>query len=216
MTQEAGPFAAQNRRPREQVTQTTGAGHADGRLLRSHSQTGEHAGDHPEPIQRRGSAVPALAHLHAPPPARRQTAGRATAVRATGHSPAHAACGPAGVGVRGLHQLSSEAPKAGPRISDAVALNECWLHWMTTRQDEVRDLLEFRGIVQEKIAAFAAERRTSGDLQAPREGEAFSRRHFGIDRRRGTSSSTTHWPERLTTAPWRRRSGPASRRSSFP
>ncbi len=54
----------------------------------------------------------------------------------------------------------------GPRIVDAAALNECWLHWMTTRQDEVRDLLEFRGIVQEKIAAFAAERRTSEDLQA--------------------------------------------------
>jgi GntR family transcriptional repressor for pyruvate dehydrogenase complex len=55
--------------------------------------------------------------------------------------------------------------KGGPRISDAVALNECWLRWMTTREDEVRDLLEFRGIVQEKIAAFAAERHTSGDLQ---------------------------------------------------
>ena len=31
--------------------------------------------------------------------------------------------------------------KGGPRISDATALNECWLHWMTTRQDEVSDLL---------------------------------------------------------------------------
>ena len=56
--------------------------------------------------------------------------------------------------------------KGGPRIGDAAALNECWLHWMTTRRDEVRGLLEFRGIMQEKIAAFAAERRTSEDLQA--------------------------------------------------
>ena len=103
--------------------------------------------------------------------------------------------------------------KGGPRIGDATALNECWLHWMTTRRDEVRDLLEFRGIVQEKIAAFAAERRTPEDLQTLEEAK-----RPPID----TSASIVVWhldfhdalARAATTARSRRRSGPVSRSSS--
>ena len=56
--------------------------------------------------------------------------------------------------------------KGGPRVSSEEALRECWLNWANARTDEVRGLLDFYAIVQRNIAVFAAQRRTSEDLDA--------------------------------------------------
>jgi GntR family transcriptional regulator, transcriptional repressor for pyruvate dehydrogenase complex len=55
--------------------------------------------------------------------------------------------------------------KGGPRINDADTLNACWQNWMRAHRDEVKELLEFLTFVQEKIAAYAALRRTAEDLE---------------------------------------------------
>ena len=56
--------------------------------------------------------------------------------------------------------------KGGPRVNSAQALRECWQRWANARTDEVRGLLDFYAIVMRNIAAFAAQRRTSEDLEA--------------------------------------------------
>jgi GntR family transcriptional repressor for pyruvate dehydrogenase complex len=56
--------------------------------------------------------------------------------------------------------------KGGPRVVDADALAKCWLDWMQTRGNEIREIQEYSGLVEENIATLAVQRRTDEDLAA--------------------------------------------------
>ncbi len=55
--------------------------------------------------------------------------------------------------------------KGGAWINDAATIRSRWEDWMTANKDRIREMLEFRRVVEVQIAALAAERRTARDLK---------------------------------------------------
>ena len=55
--------------------------------------------------------------------------------------------------------------KGGAWINDAATIRLRWEDWMRAHKDQIRELLEYRRVVETQIAALAAERRTAKDLK---------------------------------------------------
>ncbi len=74
------------------------------------------------------------------------------------------------VGLRTLetsgYLVTSRGAHGGTRVSDIEAISRNWLAWMEAKGDEVRDMWEYREIVECSVARFAAERHTAEELAA--------------------------------------------------
>ena len=74
------------------------------------------------------------------------------------------------VGLRSLetsgYLVTSRGAHGGTRVGDIETLSRIWVAWMEAKGDEVRDMWEFREIVESHVAMFAAERRTRQELAA--------------------------------------------------
>lgn len=74
------------------------------------------------------------------------------------------------VGLRSLeasgYLVTSRGSRGGTRVGDIETLSRIWVAWMEAKGDEVRDMWEFREIVESEVARFAAERRSPGELAA--------------------------------------------------
>jgi DNA-binding FadR family transcriptional regulator len=77
--------------------------------------------------------------------------------------------------------------KGGAWINDAATIMERWQEWMKAHQHEIHEMLEFRRVIETRIAAYAAERRTDEELailetvsSPPRRDETVSQWHFGF------------------------------------
>jgi GntR family transcriptional regulator, transcriptional repressor for pyruvate dehydrogenase complex len=55
--------------------------------------------------------------------------------------------------------------KGGAWINNAEAISKRWEEWMRAHKHEVDEMLEFRRIIETRIASLAAERRTEDDLK---------------------------------------------------
>jgi GntR family transcriptional repressor for pyruvate dehydrogenase complex len=62
--------------------------------------------------------------------------------------------------------VTTRGSRGGSRVTDSVALLECWNQWMRHHSDELADIFEFRITIESRLAALAAERRMDNDLQA--------------------------------------------------
>jgi GntR family transcriptional repressor for pyruvate dehydrogenase complex len=62
--------------------------------------------------------------------------------------------------------VTSRGARGGTRVGDIETLSRIWLAWMQAKGDEVRDMWEFREIVECHVAMYAAERRTRDELAA--------------------------------------------------
>lgn len=74
------------------------------------------------------------------------------------------------LGLRSLeargYLVTSRGAQGGTRVRDIEAISRNWLAWMEAKGDEVRDMWEYREIVESHTARFAAERRTPEELAA--------------------------------------------------
>jgi GntR family transcriptional repressor for pyruvate dehydrogenase complex len=74
------------------------------------------------------------------------------------------------VGLRSLeaagYVVTRRGAHGGTRVSDIETISRMWLAWMEAKGDEVRDMWEYREIVECSVARFAAERRTTEELAA--------------------------------------------------
>ena len=74
------------------------------------------------------------------------------------------------LGLRSLeatgYLVTTRGARGGTRVSDIETLSRIWVAWMEAKGDEVRDMWEFREIVECHVAALAAERRTEDELAA--------------------------------------------------
>jgi len=77
--------------------------------------------------------------------------------------------------------------KGGAWINDAATIMERWQDWMKAHQHEIHEMLEFRRVIETRIASLAAERRTDEELviletvsSPPRREEIVSQWHFGF------------------------------------
>ena len=74
------------------------------------------------------------------------------------------------VGLRTLettgYLITTRGARGGTRVNDIEALSRIWLAWMEAKGDEVRDMWEFREIVECHVAGLAAERRSAAELTA--------------------------------------------------
>jgi len=74
------------------------------------------------------------------------------------------------VGLRSLETqgllVTTRGARGGTRVGDIEALSRIWRAWMDAKGDEVRDIWEFREIVECHVAGLAAERRTAEELAA--------------------------------------------------
>lgn len=74
------------------------------------------------------------------------------------------------VGLRTLetqgYLVTTRGARGGTRVGDIETLSRIWLAWMDAKGDEVRDIWEFREIVECHVAGLAAERRTTRELAA--------------------------------------------------
>lgn len=74
------------------------------------------------------------------------------------------------LGLRSLeaagYVVTRRGAHGGTRVSDIEAISRMWLAWMEAKGDEVRDMWEYREIVECSVARFAAERRTTEELAA--------------------------------------------------
>ena len=74
------------------------------------------------------------------------------------------------VGLRSLetqgYLVTTRGAHGGTRVGDIETLSRIWLAWMDAKGDEVRDIWEFREIVECQVAGLAAERRTPEELAA--------------------------------------------------
>ena len=59
---------------------------------------------------------------------------------------------------------TSRGHQGGSRVTDIEDLTRCWLDWWRDKASEVDDMWAFREIIETKIAAFAATRRTQSEL----------------------------------------------------
>jgi GntR family transcriptional regulator, transcriptional repressor for pyruvate dehydrogenase complex len=62
--------------------------------------------------------------------------------------------------------VTTRGARGGTRVNDIVTLSRIWVEWMDAKGDEVRDMWEFREIVEGSVARLAAERRSETDLAA--------------------------------------------------
>jgi GntR family transcriptional regulator, transcriptional repressor for pyruvate dehydrogenase complex len=62
--------------------------------------------------------------------------------------------------------VTTRGAHGGSRVSDVAGLKRCWDNWLHEHADELDDLFELRTTIEMRIAALAAERRTSSDLEA--------------------------------------------------
>jgi GntR family transcriptional regulator, transcriptional repressor for pyruvate dehydrogenase complex len=74
------------------------------------------------------------------------------------------------VGLRSLetngYLVTSRGAHGGTRVGDIETLGRIWVSWMESKADEVRDMWEYREIVECHVAMFAAQRRTPQELAA--------------------------------------------------
>jgi len=74
------------------------------------------------------------------------------------------------VGLRSLetngYLVTTRGAHGGTRVGDIETLGRIWVSWMEAKADEVRDMWEFREIVEGHVAMFAAQRRTAQELVA--------------------------------------------------
>jgi GntR family transcriptional repressor for pyruvate dehydrogenase complex len=74
------------------------------------------------------------------------------------------------VGLRTLettgYLVTTRGARGGTRVNDIDALSRIWVAWMAAKGDEVRDMWEFREIVECHVAGLAAERRSAAELAA--------------------------------------------------
>jgi len=74
------------------------------------------------------------------------------------------------VGLRTLetqgYLVTTRGAHGGTRVGDIETLSRIWLTWMDAKGDEIRDVWEFREIVECHVAGLAAERRTVEQLAA--------------------------------------------------
>jgi GntR family transcriptional repressor for pyruvate dehydrogenase complex len=78
--------------------------------------------------------------------------------------------------------------KGGSRVNEATSMALHWQEWMKSHRHRLRQMLEFRRLIETEIAALAAARHTEEDLEllatvgiAPKEGELpLVRWHFGF------------------------------------
>lgn len=74
------------------------------------------------------------------------------------------------LGLRSLetsgYVVTTRGARGGTRVGDVEAISRIWLAWMEAKGDEVRDMWEYREIVECSVARLAAERRTPEDLAA--------------------------------------------------
>jgi DNA-binding FadR family transcriptional regulator len=74
------------------------------------------------------------------------------------------------VGLRSLeaggYVVTTRGARGGTRVSDIETISRKWLAWMEAKGDEVRDMWEYREIVECSVARFAAERLTPEELAA--------------------------------------------------
>ena len=72
------------------------------------------------------------------------------------------------VGLKSLqasgYLVTTRGARGGTRVGDIESLSRIWLAWMEAKGDEVRDMWEFREIVECNVAAFAAQRRSRREL----------------------------------------------------
>lgn len=61
--------------------------------------------------------------------------------------------------------VTTRGSHGGSRVSGPEALFRCWKHWMRQHTEQLDDIFEFRGTVETRLAALAAERRTDEDLR---------------------------------------------------
>lgn len=62
--------------------------------------------------------------------------------------------------------VTSRGNQGGSRVTEIESLTRCWLDWWRDKASEVDDMWAFREIIETKIAAFAATRRTESELVA--------------------------------------------------
>lgn len=62
--------------------------------------------------------------------------------------------------------VTTRGARGGTRVNDIETLSRIWVEWMDAKGDEVRDMWEFREIVEGSVARLAAERRTEDELAA--------------------------------------------------
>lgn len=74
------------------------------------------------------------------------------------------------LGLRSLqtagYVVTTRGAHGGTRVGDIEAISRIWLAWMEAKGDEVRDMWEYREIVECSVARLAAERRTPEELAA--------------------------------------------------
>lgn len=61
--------------------------------------------------------------------------------------------------------VTTRGSRGGSRVADAASLSRCWTTWMQEHSVELDDIFEFRSTIEAKLAALAADRRTSEDLE---------------------------------------------------
>jgi GntR family transcriptional regulator, transcriptional repressor for pyruvate dehydrogenase complex len=62
--------------------------------------------------------------------------------------------------------VTTRGARGGTRVNDIETLSRIWVAWMDEKGEEVRDMWEFREIVEGSVARLAAERRTQAELAA--------------------------------------------------
>lgn len=84
--------------------------------------------------------------------------------------------------------VTTRGARGGTRVNDIETLSRIWVEWMDAKGDEVRDMWEFREIVEGSVARLAAERRTEAELAAVEAAlrEAAADSHTAILRWNGT------------------------------
>jgi len=66
----------------------------------------------------------------------------------------------------GGYVVTTRGAHGGTRVSDIETISRKWLAWMEAKGDELRDMWEYREIVECSVARFAAKRRTPEELAA--------------------------------------------------
>lgn len=62
--------------------------------------------------------------------------------------------------------VTTRGHQGGSRVASIESLTQCWLDWWRDKANEVADMWSFRMLIETRIAALAAARRTESDLEA--------------------------------------------------
>lgn len=96
------------------------------------------------------------------------------------------------LGLRALettgYLVTTRGARGGTSVNDIETLSRIWVEWMDAKGDEVRDMWEFREIVEGSVARLAAERRSEAELAVVEAAlvEAAADSHTAILRWNGT------------------------------